>query len=165
MRHYNPRFVYFLPTFWKPKTFFKEVFSENSVLVWLVFKSGFWSRAGYSGACTVFSWYLKLFQGMKFLSACFWDSILLKFYIVLLKLVSIWLEISFYIWYQSIMIVLYIELLLCIIIIASLWIKKLHPNVQMTLIDYYYYLPLPLSIFFFCANSIKWQLFSHKTTT
>ena len=78
---------------------------------------------------------------MKFLIACFWDSILFKFYIVLLKLVSIWLEITFYIWYQSVMIVLDIELLLCIIIITSLWIKKLHPNAQVTLIDYYYYLP------------------------
>ena len=84
---------------------------------------------------------------MKFLIACFWDSILFKFYIVLLKLVSIWLEITFYIWYQSVMIVLDIELLLCIIIITSLWIKKLHPNVQVTLIDYYFYPPLPLSIF------------------
>ena len=34
---------------------------------------------------------------MKFLIACFWDSIQLKLYIVLLKLVSIWLKISFYI--------------------------------------------------------------------
>ena len=25
-RHYNPRFVYFLPHFWRPKTFFKELF-------------------------------------------------------------------------------------------------------------------------------------------
>jgi hypothetical protein len=53
-RHYNPRFVYFLPTFWKSKTFFQRVFFRKFCpYVWLVFKSGFWSRAGYSGACTV----------------------------------------------------------------------------------------------------------------
>ena len=54
-RHYNPRFVYFLPTFWKSKTFFQGgFFRKFCPYVWLVFKSGFWSRAGYSGECTVF---------------------------------------------------------------------------------------------------------------
>ena len=54
-RHYNPRLVYFLPTFRKPKTFFQGGFVRKFCpYVWLVFKSGFWSRAGYSGACTVF---------------------------------------------------------------------------------------------------------------
>ena len=53
-RHYNLRFVYFLPTFWKPKMFFQGCFFRKFCpYVWLVFKSGFWSRAGYSGACTV----------------------------------------------------------------------------------------------------------------
>ena len=55
-RHYNPRFVYFLTTFWKPKTFFQRGFFRTfSPYVWLVFKSSFWSRVGYSGACTVVS--------------------------------------------------------------------------------------------------------------
>ena len=41
-RHYNPRFVYFLPTFWRPKTFFQGGFFRKFCLyVWLVFKSGF----------------------------------------------------------------------------------------------------------------------------
>ena len=54
MRHYNPRFVYVLPTFWKSKTFFQGVFFRKFCpYVWLVFKSGFWSRAVYSGTCTV----------------------------------------------------------------------------------------------------------------
>ena len=55
LSHYNPRFVYFLPTFWKSKTFFQwGFFRKFCPCVWLVFKSGFWSRAGYSGACTVY---------------------------------------------------------------------------------------------------------------
>ena len=33
-RHYDPGIVNFLPTFWKLKRFFKEVFSENSVLMY-----------------------------------------------------------------------------------------------------------------------------------
>ena len=53
-RHYNPRFVYFLPTFWKSKTFFQGGFFRKLYpYVWLVFKSGFYSRAGYDGARTV----------------------------------------------------------------------------------------------------------------
>ena len=41
-RHYNPRFVYFLPTFWSPKTFFQGAFFLKFwPYVWLVFKSGF----------------------------------------------------------------------------------------------------------------------------
>ena len=45
-RHYNPRFVYFLPTFWSPKTFFQGAFSLKFwPYVWLVFKSGLWWRA------------------------------------------------------------------------------------------------------------------------
>ena len=37
-----PRFVYFLPTFWNPKTFFQGPFSLKFwPYVWLVFKSGF----------------------------------------------------------------------------------------------------------------------------
>ena len=41
-RHYNPRFVYFLPTFWSPKTFFQRAFFLKFwPYVWLVFKSGF----------------------------------------------------------------------------------------------------------------------------
>ena len=47
-RHYNPQFVYFLPTFWS-----SFMYSDLWPYVWLVFKSGFKSRAGYSGACTV----------------------------------------------------------------------------------------------------------------
>ena len=40
-RHYNPRFVYFLPTFWRSKTFFQGGFFRKFCLyVWLVFKSG-----------------------------------------------------------------------------------------------------------------------------
>ena len=40
-RHYNPRFVYFLPTFWSPKTFFQGAFFLKFwPHVWLVFKSG-----------------------------------------------------------------------------------------------------------------------------
>ena len=50
-RHYNPRFVYFLPT---SKTFFQGAFFLKFwPYVWLVFKSGFKSRAGYDGARTV----------------------------------------------------------------------------------------------------------------
>ena len=53
-RHYNPRLVYFLPTFWKSKTFFQGgFFKKVCPYVWLVFKSGFWSRVGYSGAARV----------------------------------------------------------------------------------------------------------------
>ena len=41
-RHYNPRFVYFLPTFWSTKTFFQwAFFLKFWPYVWLVFKSGF----------------------------------------------------------------------------------------------------------------------------
>ena len=41
-RHYNPRFVYFLPTFSSPKTFFQGAFFLKFwPYVWLVFKSGF----------------------------------------------------------------------------------------------------------------------------
>ena len=43
--HYNPRFVYFLPTFWS-----SFMYCDLWPYVWLVFKSGFKSRAGYSGA-------------------------------------------------------------------------------------------------------------------
>jgi hypothetical protein len=44
----------FNPLFWSQKRFFKEVFFRKFCpYVWLVFKSGFWSRAGYSGACTI----------------------------------------------------------------------------------------------------------------
>ena len=40
-RHYNPRFVYFLPTFWSPKTFFQGSFLLKFwPYVRLVFKSG-----------------------------------------------------------------------------------------------------------------------------
>ena len=53
-RHYNLRFIYFLPTFWSPKTFFQGAFFLKFwPYVWLVFKSGFWSRAGYDNARTV----------------------------------------------------------------------------------------------------------------
>ena len=52
--HYNPQFVYFLPTFRSPKTFFQwAFFLKFWPYVWLVFKSGFKSRAGYDGAHTV----------------------------------------------------------------------------------------------------------------
>ena len=47
-RQYNPRFVYFLPTFWS-----SFMYCDLWPYVWLVFKSGFESRAGYSGARTV----------------------------------------------------------------------------------------------------------------
>ena len=41
-RHYNPRFVFFLPTFWSPKTFFQgSFFLKFWPYVWLVFKSSF----------------------------------------------------------------------------------------------------------------------------
>ena len=41
-RLYNPRFVYFLPTFRSPKTFFQGAFFLKFwPYVWLVFKSGF----------------------------------------------------------------------------------------------------------------------------
>ena len=33
-RHYDPRFVYFLPHFWRSKMVFKELFSQNSNLVY-----------------------------------------------------------------------------------------------------------------------------------
>ena len=45
--HYNPRFVCFKPTFWE--TFFQGLISENPL-----FMCGFYSRAGYDGARTVF---------------------------------------------------------------------------------------------------------------
>ena len=42
---YNPRFVYFLPTFWSPKTFFQGAFFLKFwSYVRLVFKSGLWWR-------------------------------------------------------------------------------------------------------------------------
>jgi hypothetical protein len=41
-RHYNPRFVYFLPTFWSQKMLFQGAFFLKFwPYVWLVFKSGF----------------------------------------------------------------------------------------------------------------------------
>ena len=41
-RHFNPRFVYFLPTFWSWKTFFQGAFFLKFwPYVWLIFKSGF----------------------------------------------------------------------------------------------------------------------------
>ena len=67
-------------------------------------------------------------------------------------------------------IVLEIELLLCIIIITLPCIKKLHPNVQVTLIDYYYYLPLSIflvlllptflhcTMYFGARSEVKWLL-------
>ena len=47
-RHYDPRFVYFLLTFWS-----SFMYCDIWPYVWLVFKSGLKSRAGYSGARTV----------------------------------------------------------------------------------------------------------------
>ena len=47
-RHYNPRFVYFLPTFWS-----SFMYCELWPYLWLVFKSGFQSKADYSGWWTV----------------------------------------------------------------------------------------------------------------
>ena len=64
-RHHNLRFVYFLPTFWKSKTFFKEVFSENSA-----FMCGLHSRACYDGSGMV-----KLiinYENMSFLPQGTW---------------------------------------------------------------------------------------------
>ena len=63
-RHYNPRFVYFLPTFWSPKTFFQGAFFLKFwPYVWLVFKSGFKS----SGARTVINYkaYVNRFSLMN----------------------------------------------------------------------------------------------------
>ena len=51
--HYNLQFVYFLPHFWMPKMLFEGAFFVKfRPHVRLVFKSGFKSRAGYSGAGT-----------------------------------------------------------------------------------------------------------------
>ena len=47
-RHYKPRLVYFLPHFQRPFLCFKEVFSENSIIMY-----GLYSRAAYDGARTV----------------------------------------------------------------------------------------------------------------
>ena len=53
-RHYNPRFVYFKPTFWRSKAFFQGAFFVKFwPYVRLVFKSGLKSRTGYDGARTV----------------------------------------------------------------------------------------------------------------
>ena len=53
-RHYNPRFVYFLPNIWSPKTFFQWGFFRKSCpYVWIVFKSGIWWRA-----YGIYIWYL-----------------------------------------------------------------------------------------------------------
>ena len=61
-------------------------------------------------------------------------------------------------------------MLLCIIIITLPCIKKLHPNVQVTLIDYYYYLPLSIflvlllptflhcTMYFGARSEVKWLL-------
>ena len=55
MGHYNPQLVYFLPTFWSPKTFFQGAsFLSFWSYVWWLFKSNFKSRAVYSGTHTVF---------------------------------------------------------------------------------------------------------------
>ena len=52
MRHYDPRFVYFYPIFWCPFLCFQwRNFRKFCPYVWLVFKSGFKSRVGYSGRC------------------------------------------------------------------------------------------------------------------
>ena len=54
-RHYNPRFVYFLPTLlMKSKNVFQRTFFlKFCPYVWLVFKVIFWSRVGYDGGRTV----------------------------------------------------------------------------------------------------------------
>ena len=40
MHYFNPRFVYFKPTFWRSKTFFSSFFSENyAFYLWIAFKS------------------------------------------------------------------------------------------------------------------------------
>ena len=64
-RHYNPRFVYFLPTFWG-----SFMYCDLSPYVWLVFKSNFYSRGGYSGVCTVIEpcFYKLLFYSLLSLS-------------------------------------------------------------------------------------------------
>ena len=49
-RHYNPRFVYFLPTFWSPKTFLRGFFLKILALCMVsiqerfLIKSGLWWR-------------------------------------------------------------------------------------------------------------------------
>ena len=55
-RNYNPRLVYLilLSHFWRPFLCFQGSFSRKCCpRVWLVFKRGLWSRAGYDGARTV----------------------------------------------------------------------------------------------------------------
>ena len=62
-RHYNPRFVYFYPIFEDHFFVFKEIFSQNSVLmyVWLIIKSGLWWRA-YSNSLEIWDqyWWLAI---------------------------------------------------------------------------------------------------------
>ena len=50
--HYNPRLVYFLPTFWSPKTFFQGAFFPKILALFMVsiherflIKNGLWWRA------------------------------------------------------------------------------------------------------------------------
>ena len=48
-RHYKPRLVYFLPTFWS-----SFMYCDLWPYVWLINESGFKSRAAYGGARTVY---------------------------------------------------------------------------------------------------------------
>ena len=50
-RHYNPRFVYFLPHFWRPKTFLRSCSRKFLTLCTVSIQE----RAGYNGARTVYA--------------------------------------------------------------------------------------------------------------
>ena len=68
-RHYNPWFVYFSPQYWRPFLCFQGVFlGKLCPYVWLVSKSGLWSRAGYGGTHTVVNFkreFLRLWQAVR----------------------------------------------------------------------------------------------------
>ena len=68
LHHYNPRFIYFLPTFWGPKTFFQGAsFLKLWPYVWLVFKTGLWW-------CTYGKWFWNI-QTTLYVGVSTWGTI------------------------------------------------------------------------------------------
>ena len=99
--------------------------------------SGKINRLFLCGCPLTFCCFIMWFYVMKFLFAYFLDTIIQYHSIILLRLVLKWSKILLHIWYQSIMIILVLELLLSITTITWLCIKKLQPNIQVTLIENY----------------------------
>ena len=60
-RHYNPQFVYFLPTFWSPKTFFQGAFFLKILALCMIsIQERFLIKSVLDGARTV--WFFGSFN-------------------------------------------------------------------------------------------------------